>query len=363
MIATILLFPFRILGKILSVYSGPVDATVSDSYYYSKFSKDIIYSPMGNWFELGYSKLDADKKSFKVIARDFGKDKNIVFYKDKKISGADVSSFVVENRVIKDSLHVYSEKDYEINIVEGADPKSYKYLDIDKSYRGKWAKDNAAYFLYDRKVEVDYDSLIFLKNGFVADKNSIYETSTIEQEESIPSEQWTGWGNYRLYAREAVEGEIQNVTSVYIIMNDCVYANHPNKKFQKIIFEKINSIRVIDEISIVVNDTLLVNGEKFPYENVDHTTFENLNSQDFFLLSKDKNHVYLDGKIIEGADAASLRILGHGYSRDKQHVYYYENKVEGVEADTFRYNQHKHEWMSGKKIYRMGKLFEATKKQ
>ncbi|RLK02522.1 hypothetical protein C8N27_1664 [Tenacibaculum discolor] len=37
-------------------FAGPVDKSISDSYYYSKSKRNICYSPMGNWFELGKEK-------------------------------------------------------------------------------------------------------------------------------------------------------------------------------------------------------------------------------------------------------------------------------------------------------------------
>lgn len=54
-----------------------VDPTKSPSYFLNK--GEIYYSPMGNWFELGYTKCDTDPNTFEVLAENFAKDKHSIF--------------------------------------------------------------------------------------------------------------------------------------------------------------------------------------------------------------------------------------------------------------------------------------------
>ena len=62
-------------------FSGAVDEDKSDSYYYSYDKQQIRYSPMGNWFELGNTLIEgADVETFEVLARDFAKDKNNIYF-------------------------------------------------------------------------------------------------------------------------------------------------------------------------------------------------------------------------------------------------------------------------------------------
>ena len=95
-------------------FSGEVDKEKSDSYYYSYNRKQIRFSPMGNWFELGNSLIEqADVASFEVLGRNFAKDKNHIYFKSDVISNqVDHASFeVLDGNLVRDKNHVYVPKD------------------------------------------------------------------------------------------------------------------------------------------------------------------------------------------------------------------------------------------------------------
>ncbi len=52
-------------------------------------------------------------------------------------------------------------------------------------------------------------------------------------------------------------------------------------------------------------------------------------------LYRDKNHVYLNGKIQEGIDADTIRAVGADYSKDRNRVYHQFRPLEGADAETF----------------------------
>jgi len=91
------------LGKLL-------DAEKSDSYFYKPFNKkSVIFSPGGNWFELGYYKLEGiDSKSFKVLSGELAEDRNGIYYCGRLQNHIDANSFVFDARniLIKDKNHV-----------------------------------------------------------------------------------------------------------------------------------------------------------------------------------------------------------------------------------------------------------------
>ncbi|MBY0435214.1 MAG: DKNYY domain-containing protein, partial [Cyclobacteriaceae bacterium] len=178
-VIVIVLFFLRI-GK-------PVNETLSKSYYHHYWKDKIIYSPLGNWFELGYTELDTDPTKFVVIAEHFAKDDSTVFWDNKKVPHVDLATFWVDKGGIpKDASHVYYNKQYEpkLVVVEGADPKSYhrmnrlddQYLDLD------WAKDDFNYFFKGVKVDVDYKTFKRLNETLAIDSNFIY---TVNYDEGL----------------------------------------------------------------------------------------------------------------------------------------------------------------------------------
>ena len=70
----ILFAPLIWLAQACSPLGNHVEKDVSDSFYYNKSKTDVIYSPMGNWFELESTKIGADVESFKVLGRHLAKD-------------------------------------------------------------------------------------------------------------------------------------------------------------------------------------------------------------------------------------------------------------------------------------------------
>lgn len=346
----LLLYPFRRFRLFFSKFAGPVDKSISTSYYYGKSAGDIYYSPMGNWFALGCTKMDADKTSFRPVSYDFGKDKDFVYYKDTILPSADPATFVVEDSVIKDHKNVYAEKNSKVIIVEKADPSSFKYIREQNPYSATWGKDDGHYFLYNEAVDVDYESFRLLKNGMVADKNFVYKIGYTEDESSI-------WSHRPILEKaDVVSGEIQEINSIYMVMNHCVYCN--NDEFIKISFDLISHIRTVDEECVIINETLLAEGRKFPYEAVDVSTYKRFLDSKPIIYSKDKNHIYCQGQVVTGADLETFEPLGGGYAKDQNQVYYFDSVVDGASPDTFNLDKKTYQFMDGKTEYVNGKPFK-----
>lgn len=113
-----------------SHFSGEVDKSISDSYYYIKGSEEIVYSPEGNWSEHGYEILDADKVTFRPIARDFGKDKNFIFYKAKKLPHIDYATFIIEEGATNNMKKGYPIEHFDVEVGS----RSHGYARTGKSY-------------------------------------------------------------------------------------------------------------------------------------------------------------------------------------------------------------------------------------
>lgn len=119
-------------------FRGPVNKTLSDSYYYNRLKNAIHYSPMGNWFALGNTKMAANVETFEVLDRDFGKDKDKIYYKDKDITHeADYATFRALDGKGYDKDHVY----VTLNPIEHRLKKGFKqekspiqFLDVKRSF-------------------------------------------------------------------------------------------------------------------------------------------------------------------------------------------------------------------------------------
>ncbi len=295
----VLLFIIAIISQACSPFAGPVDKSISDSYYYSKSKRNICYSPMGNWFELGNTKINADVESFKVLGRDFGKDKNHLYFKTHIIDNeVDIATFYVDddNYICFDKDHVYRALNYlphgftqtnqekkHLWKVAKANPKTFQKIDSD------WSKDDKHYFYNYVPIDVDYNSFTILNKSFAKDKNQVYSLK-----------------NYELLASSINPTTTKKINSRYIADKNNIY------DFQ----EYINGKKVDSLTSI-------------PYQNIDNLTI----LEDKFLLFDNK--VMYDGIIIEKADASSFQIIQFPYSRDKNHVFYHENIIEKADPKTF----------------------------
>lgn len=164
--------------RFFNQFGDPVNKEISDSYYYSRDNNAIIYSPMGNWFELGKNKMDVDMSSFEVVGRDYAKDKNNVYFKSRAID-FDIPSFQVKYHyvpmdknhvyVMEDDLYYLSDTKEGFVILEGADPETYILL----SYN--FAKDKNAVFMNNQKItNVDHRTFEIINDYFSKDNDSIY---------------------------------------------------------------------------------------------------------------------------------------------------------------------------------------------
>lgn len=331
----------------------PVNETLSDSYYYHATKNLIIYSPMGNTFELGYFEMEADSASFVVVARDFGKDNQSVYWKGHRTQADPVSFVVDSNHIPKDKLHVYFPDKYatSIFVIDGADPATYQMLPIlnDRFYN-YWAVDATSFFLDGRKVEVDRASFVRLSASIAKDTSFVY---SIEPSDSISV---GSPGATILVRREKKpEGEPIVINESHVQFgNSIIYVGWKNK-FALLEFDKINSIRFVDERNIWVDNILVSDGKK--KEGVDEASLEIIR-KDFF---KDKSSVYYDGEKITLANPQTFEVVYEDYSKDNQYVFYKLEVLEGVNPNTFTYKFASGIATDGKLKYRDGQLVKNKK--
>ncbi|MBF4519197.1 DKNYY domain-containing protein [Flavobacterium sp. ANB] len=354
-VLSIIILGFFGIRFFLFKIGDPVNLKVSNSYFHHYRKNLIVYSPMGNWFELGYFESNADVSTFEPINEDFGKDNMNVFWKGKKQS-VDFDTFKIDAFVIKDKNHVYNvngKKFDELEIVDGADPKTYQLLDPSiKDYRRNyWFKDANSVYFKNKKVEGNPDTFRPLNDAIAVDANFIYAIisyrgegiETLEVDEVIRK-------------HKMIDGEIHPINETYVQIGNSVVSAFTKAEFELNTFDSITAVEKIDYWTIVVDNVLINKGIMFP--EIDVKTFEVLD----YNFSKDKNSVYYDCKKIIEADYSSFKIISNEYSKDAKHVYFKNDILKGANPETFKQTSEYGVWEDGKHQYKNGQIITAKKK-
>lgn len=349
------LFFFAFVGYIVSLFmrvGKPVNAALSDSYYHHRWKNVIIYSPMGNWFELGYRELEADPETFTVFSREFAKDKQQVYWKDK-IQNVDHASFTIDEQgTPRDAQHVYYHYDYgdSLHIIKNADAltyETYKPIKQEWSYYA-WGRDKNAIFLNGNKLDVDRGTFTVLNATLAIDSANIY---VIYRDYSQVGGARAEVQVLKKAAHPGTEPKV--ISENYVQFGNALVLSNWKVDFSMLMFDKIEAIKIIDERNVVVNETILVSdGERI--DGVDIESLEILN-RDFI---KDKQYVFYDRKKITGADVASFTPVYEEYSKDKTHVFYKDQTLTGANPATFTFDYATNIASDGKLRFKDGVVIE-----
>lgn len=318
-----------LLGMLLTIIScagDPVDSKISKSYYIKDGA--VCFVPMGNAFELGSTKTNADPDTFQVLSEDIGKDRRYVYYKSVPQTWVDRNTFYIQNGIPKDKNHVYLPNNTSLGtsstdslvIIPYADPKTFTSL---KSPYDDFQKDKNRYFYEHKPIVVDYSSFHILNRAFAKDEKEIYS-----------------YGLHRFTPLGIKFQKVKSINEFYVQVDDntiLFFKVNQNIGLLSHHFDKINTIKSFAPTIIRVNDKILMDGNFFKASNVDAETFELIEKKDSYnLFSKDKNHVYFAEKEIKGADPHSYEILEDFFAKDKNHIYRGENEIKGADLHTFQ---------------------------
>lgn len=334
-----------LVGLVITHYSlrlgKPVNEVVSINYYHHRWKDMIIYSPMGNWFELGYTELDADPKTFVVLGSEFGKDMQTVYWRDKK-QQVDVASFYLDkSRIPKDKQRVYylpSNYADSMMVVTGANPMSYEPYQLKgENYNPGWYRDDKAIYLEGRQVQVDFLTFQRLNSALAVDTNAVY---IMRSDQGKPKE---------LLAKQANKGGVAtHINDLYARVGNQVFLSVWDNEFIVLDFESIQNVSVLDELNIVINGELISRGKRVPLADV--STLEIL-PQDYL---RDNQHVFFKGDVIPQADPTSFEVLNDDYSKDKLHVFYQTRVLPNASPIAFKINYAQGTATDGIHTYRQG---------
>ena len=305
---------------------------VNDSDYYFKDKNSIYYEDSGNLHKIE----SADLKTFKDLDYNFAKDKNNIYYKNKKLDGIDAASFEkIEFNFIKDKNGLYKidedEEKNEIKLIpinekvnlenfeeiggnyykddknlyyfgenefkkiDGSDPNSFEYDNENYTFIAK--DKNNVYFDGEKVKGIDVKSAEGVDGLWMKDKNSVfYRGKKLEKISSNNFNYFDGGMSYDIIlvdkngAYKLMENENQK-DKIKIIPLD-------NKNIDLKTLERIESPMDSSNYFKDKNGVYFLNGEKFVKINgADIDTFEVTMSGKY---GKDKNNVYFEGKKMEG---------------------------------------------------------------
>jgi len=307
--------------RFLNPFGKLVNEELSDSYYYTRDSERIVYSPMGNWFSLGKHEMEVDMATFQVLGRDYAKDEEHAYFKSRAInSPIDVPSFQVKSGfmpidknnvyVLVDDLYYLDDSDAEgFQILEGADAETYEQLGYD------FAKDKN--FVYRNNVkctEVAHESFEVINYQFCKDAKGVY--------------------HYR-YDKPLLKIEDANISEVIALTNFCIR-------------DDINVYVYIDSANKIFS---------FPFKNSEEIRF----FSDYSNLIKIDNRIYYNGLIMDDVDASTFEEIEYGYTKDKDHVFFHGKIVEEADVTTFRYNERNYTFSDKKNVYEAGEIVSSKK--
>ena len=303
---------------------------VDDSDYYFKDKNSIYYEDSGNLHKIE----NADLKTFKDLDYNFAKDKNNIYYKNKKLDGIDAASFEkIEFNFIKDKNRLYKidedEEKNEIKLIplnekvnlenfeeiggnyykddknlyyfgenefkkiDGSDPNSFEYDNENYTFIAK--DKNNVYFDGEKVKGIDVKSAEGIDGLWIKDKNSVfYRGKKLEKISSNNFNYFDGGMSYDIIlvdkngAYKLLENENQKDKIIPL----------DSKNIDLKTLERIESPMDSSNYFKDKNGVYFLNGEKFVKINgADIDTFEVTMSGKY---GKDRNNVYFEGKKMEG---------------------------------------------------------------
>ncbi|WP_314340336.1 DKNYY domain-containing protein [Leptotrichia wadei] len=305
---------------------------VDDSNYYFKDKNSIYYEDSGNLHKIE----NADLKTFKDLDYNFAKDKNNIYYKNKKLDGIDAASFEkIEFNFIKDKNRLYKidedEEKNEIKLIpinekvnlenfeeiggnyykddknlyyfgenefkkiEGADPNSFKYDNENYTFIAK--DKNNVYFEGEKVKGIDVKSAEGIDGFWMKDKNSVFYRG--KKLEKISSNNFNYFDGGISYDKILVDKN-----GAYKLLES------ENQKDKIIPLDSKNiDLKTLERFDTPIdgsnyfkdkNGVYFLNGEKFvKIYGADRDSFDVTMSGKY---GKDKNNVYFEGKRMEGRD-------------------------------------------------------------
>lgn len=307
---------------------------------------------------------NVDFKTFKIFEEDddFARDKNNIYYKNKKVENVDVNSFQVEDFYFaKDKNNTFYISNDGLMKIKGFRPEgSYAIVQlfvpallINKYgiYMAKYENDEiVAKSIKPKEMDMDTLEVVTSEESFAVfylkDKNNVY------------------FINYTAGEQKSIDNNIENEDDVendnddFVIQIEklagadrdtfeivSVYGKDKNNLYfynQKIKGINTKTFKLVGSGEFVVKDDkgvyYFVNKEMKKLQNADSNTFEEVSKNEYY---RDKNGVYYydeyEGTMtkLKGADPKTFEGISYTLGKDKNAIYKKENRLSGIDPATF----------------------------
>ena len=318
----------------------------------------IIYSMDGDSDKLALENLPYDPQTYEVINQLYSKDKNNIYYSDRKIIGVDLPTFqrIDENIYSKDKNNIY----FRGKKISGADKDTFEKID-----KYNYSKDKNNIYYNDKKIEgvdkntfeLTYDFGSVVNEYYSKDKNNVYyenkklkgiDVKTFKKISRLVDnfliEDKNGFyiveKDGSVAPIDSKEVDIENLSQLAIKTN--LYHDKDSMYFvknHKLV--KIKDAPKVDPYNLsTYNDKYINKYDIVYYLDTDEGAFKKLEkaeSHEFRAYgdteyAKGRRNVYFKGKVLTGADYASFDMK---YNHEKG-VYEIKDKnkvYETVKAD------------------------------
>lgn len=307
---------------------------------------------------------NVDFRTFKIFEEDddFARDKNNIYYKNKKVENVDVNSFQVEDFYFaKDKNNTFYISNDGLMKIKGFRPEgSYAIVQlfvpallINKYgiYMAKYENDEiVAKSIKPKEMDMDTLEVVATEESFAVfylkDKNNVY------------------FINYTAGEQKSIDNNIENEDDAendnvdFVIQIEklagadrdtfetvSVYGKDKNNLYfynQKIKGINTKTFKLVGSGEFVVKDDkgvyYFVNREMKKLQNADSNTFEEVSKNEYY---RDKNGVYYydeyEGTMIKlkGADPKTFEGISYTLGKDKNTIYKKENRLSGIDPATF----------------------------
>ena len=307
---------------------------------------------------------NVDFRTFKIFEEDddFARDKNNIYYKNKKVENVDVNSFQVEDFYFaKDKNNTfYISNDGLMKIKDFRPEGSYAIVQlfvpallINKYgiYMAKYENDEiVAKSIKPKEMDMDtlevVDSEESLAVFYLKDKNNVYFINytageqksidnNIENEDDVENDN----DDFAIQIEKLAGADRDTFETVSVYGKDKNNLYFYNQKIKGI---NTKTFKLVGSGEFVVKDDkgvyYFVNREMKKLQNADFNTFEEVSKNEYY---RDKNGVYYydeyEGTMtkLKGADPKTFEGISYTLGKDKNAIYKKENRLSGIDPATF----------------------------
>ena len=302
--------------------------------------KNGVYSIDGDSDNLVLEKLPYDPQTYEVINQLYSRDKNNIYYDNKKIEGADLPTFqrIDEYIYSKDKNNIY----FRGKKISGVDKETFEKID-----KYNYSKDKNNIYYNDKKIEgvdkntfeLTYDFGSVVNEYYSKDKNNVYYENKKLKGIDVKT--------FKKISRLVDNFLIEDKNGFYIVEKDGSVAPIDSKEVD---IENLSQLAIKTNLYHDKDSMYFVKNHKLvKIKDAPKVDPYNLWTYNEKYINKNDIVYYLDTdeetfKKLEKAENHEFRVYGNTeYAKGKKNVYFRGKILSGADYTSFdmKYNQEK----------------------